>query len=135
MFKQLKVQLNDKRLIEEEIRGLEERIRYKIQKQLGLHATSYSELKIECPIVEDRFAKVFSQIEKLDNQLQELKGELNIIENNLEKIDEILKGLNDKEMMIFRYRYVMGLSIKQVAERTNYSEPQIKRLLSNIAQK
>lgn len=135
MFKQLKVQLNDKRLIEEEIRGLEERIRYKIQKQLGLHATSYSELKIECLIVEDRFAKAFSQIEKLDNQLQDLRGELNIIEKNLESIDEILKGLNDKEMMIFRYRYVMGLSIKQVAERLHYDERHIKRFLKNIAQK
>lgn len=135
MYKQIKEQLNDKRLIEEEIRGLEERIRYKIQKQLGLHATSYTELKIECPVVDDKFAKVFSQIEKLDNQLQELKGELDIIEKNLENIDEILKGLNDKEMMIFRYRYIMGLSIKQVAEKMNYSEPQIKRFLKNIAKK
>ena len=41
---------------------------------MGLHATTYKELKIECPTVDDKFARVFSQIEKLDKDLQVLEG-------------------------------------------------------------
>ena len=46
MYKELKTVLEDKRILEELISSEKERIKYIIQKELGLHATTYSELKI-----------------------------------------------------------------------------------------
>lgn len=135
MYKQLKTQLEDKRILEEQIRGLEDRIRFKIQRQLGLHATSYAELKIECPTVEDKFAKVFAKIESLDKDLQDLKGEHKIIEDSLSKVDNILGQLDGKEKKVFRCRYIWGLSVKETAERLNYSIDHIKDISRKINQK
>ena len=135
MYKELKSQLEDKGILEEEIKSLEERIKYKIQKQLGLHATSYSELKINCLVIDDKMAKVFGQIEKLDKRLQVAKGELQIIENTLEKVDYKLQKSNDLEKKVFRCRYILGLSVKQTAERLNYSEDHIKDISGRINKK
>ncbi len=135
MYKRLKKDLEDKRLLEEEIQGLKDQIKYKIQKQLGLHATTYKELKIECPIIEDKFARVFSQIEKLDNDLQNLEGELNIINIRLDNIDEQMKIMDSIEKQVFRNRYILGLSVSQTAERLNYSEQHIKRITKELFQK
>lgn len=135
MYKRLKKDLEDKRLLEEEIQGLKDQIKYKIQKQLGLHATTYKELKIECPIIEDKFARVFSQIEKLDNDLQNLEGELNIINIRLDNIDEQMKIMDSIEKQVFRNRYILGLSVSKTAERLNYSEQHIKRITKELFQK
>lgn len=126
MYKQLKKQLSDKRVLEDLIRGYEDRIKFKIQKQLGLHATSYAELKIECPVVDDRFARVFSQIENLDRELQALKGELEIINKLLENADDKMKQLRERDMKIFRCRFFLGLTVAQTAERLNYDQGYIK---------
>lgn len=126
MYKQLKKQLSDKRVLEDLIRGYEDRIKFKIQKQLGLHATSYAELKIECPVVDDRFARVFSQIENLDRELQALKGELEIINQLLENADDKMKQLSERDMKIFRCRFFLGLTVAQTAERLNYDQGYIK---------
>lgn len=135
MYKQLKKQLSDKRILEEMIRGYEDRIKFKIQKQLGLHATTYAELKIECPTVEDKFARVFSNIEKLDNERIELVEELSIINKLLENVDEQMKKLNDIENKVFRNRYILGLSVKQTAEKLNYSTDRVKQISRKIMQK
>ena len=135
MYKQLKRQLDDKRVLEDQIRGLEDRIKFKIQKQLGLRATSYAELKIECPTVEDKFARVFSEIEELDNDLQNLKEELKIINDTLDRIDKSIATMNDIEKKVFRCRYIWGLTVKQTAERLSYSEDHIKDISKKIGQK
>ena len=135
MYKQLKRQLDDKRVLEDQIRGLEDRIKFKIQKQLGLRATSYAELKIECPTVEDKFATVFSKIEELDNDLQNLKEELKIINDTLDRIDKSIATMNDVEKKVFRCRYIWGLTVKQTAERLNYGSDRIKQISREIFQK
>ena len=135
MYKRLKKDLEDKRILEEEIQGLKDQIKYKIQKQLGLHATTYKELKIECPTVDDKFVRVFSQIEKLDNDLHNLEGELELINKRLDNIDEQMKSMDSIEKKIFRNRYVLGLSVRQTAERMNYSADRIKQISRKIMQK
>lgn len=135
MYKQIKTQLEDKRILEELIRGLEDRIRFKIQKQLGLHATSYAELKIECPNVDDKFVKVFGQVEKLDKDLQLVKEELKIVTDMLEKIDKEIAKMNSIEKQVFRCRFIWGLTVEQTAERLSYSSKQIKRITENILKK
>lgn len=135
MYKQIKTQLEDKRLLEELIRGLEDRIKFKIQKQLGLSATSYAELKIECPTVEDKFVRVFSQIEKLDKDLQIAKEEYSIIEKCIGNIDKQMSSMDSVEKKIFRNRYILGLSVRQTAEKLHYSTDWVKEKTRKIFQK
>lgn len=135
MYKELKKQIEDKKILEIQIRGLESRIRNKIQKELGLHATSYAELKIECPTVEDRFVRVFAKIENLDEDLQTLKSELTIIESTLDEIDKVIADMQDKEKKIFRCRYLWGMTVSETATRLGYSEDYIKELSRKMFKK
>jgi len=135
MYKQIKTQLEDKRILEELERGLKDRIRFKIQKQLGLHSTSYAELKIECPTVDDKFAKVFGQVEKLDKDLQQVTEELKIVTDMLEKIDKEIAKMNSIEKQVFRCRFIWGLTVKQTADRLSYSVDRVKQITRNIFKK
>ena len=97
LYKELKTQVEDKKILEESIKGLQERIKYKIQKELGLKATSYSELKIECVKIDDRYTRVFSKIEALDKDLQKQKEELEIIEKTLNNIERLIGDMKDRD--------------------------------------
>ena len=135
MYKELKNQLEDKKILEGQIQDLKERIKYKIQNELGLHATTFSELKVESPTIEDKFAKVFAKIEDLDNRKTLLEGELSIIEKDLIEINEVLKKSTDKHKKVFKARFVDGLSVNQTASKLNYSDKQIKRITSELFKK
>lgn len=132
MYKQIKEDLEDKKILEEDIQGLKERIKYKIQNELGLHATTFSELKVECPKVEDRFLRTFEKIERLDKKRETLQGELDIIEKTIENIDSLLSKMEDKKKKVFRCRYIWGLSVKTTAERLHYSEDYVKEITKKI---
>ena len=76
MYKELKKQIADKNVIHEIRLGIENRIRFKIDNQLGLKGMSFQEVKIEMTTNHvDRFAKVFADIEELDKQREELLKE------------------------------------------------------------
>ncbi len=135
MYKELKKELEDKKILEEEVKSLEERIKLKIQKELGLHSTTFSELKVESSTVDDKFARVFAKIEGLDNRRQLIQEELNIIEKHLSIIDRRLAEMKDVEKKVFRCRYIWGLSVRETAERLGYSVQHIKRINKKIIQK
>lgn len=135
MYKQLKKQIDDKKILEDLEYCLKERIKLIIQKQLGLHATSYAELKIECPTVDDKYAKVFGKVEELDKDLQRIKEEIKIIEDTLNKIDKKIATMNDTEKKVFRCRFLWGMTVKQTAERLNYGTDRIKQITREIFKK
>lgn len=135
MYKQLKTDLEDKRILEELISSKKERIKYIIQKELGVHATTYSELKIQCPTVNDKNARVFGKVERLDNEVKALEGEYELIERSLENTDKIMATMDSTEKRIFRNRYILGLSVKSTAEKMNYSPDRIKQLTRKMFQK
>ena len=87
------------------IKSLEERIKLKIQVELGLHSTTFNELKVESSIVDDRYARVFAKIENLDKRKSLIQEELKIIEEHLNIIDRRLGEMKDKEKKVFRCRY------------------------------
>lgn len=135
MYKSLKNDIEDKKILEELIKTKEERIKYKIQQELGLHATTYSELKVECFSVDDRFSRVFAQIERIDNERIVLQGELSIIENEIQKVDELLSTMDDISKSVFRCRYIWGLSVSKTAERLHYGKDRIKQIAREMFQK
>ncbi len=133
MYKELKKQINDKKILEDQIKLLEDRIEYKIQKELGLHSTNYQDIKHK-NLRRDKFTDTFAKIEELNNDIKVLKGELYIIDEFLMKIDRKISTMNDLEKNIFRCRYIWGLSIRKTAERLNYSEQHIKRIIKKMLQ-
>ncbi len=135
MYKELYKELEDKKILEEELKSLEERIKLKIQRELGLHSTTFSELKVESSIVDDRYARVFAKIESLDKRKNLVQEELKIIEEHLNIIDRRLGEMKDKEKKVFRCRYIWGLSVKETAERLNFSQDYIKEISSKISKK
>jgi len=135
VYKELKNDLEDKRILEELISSKKERIKYIIQKELGVHATSYTELKIQCPVIDDKNARVFGKIEKLDREVQILEGEYKIIESSLNNIDKIMSTMDSTEKKIFRNRYILGLSVRSTAEKMNYSVDWIKEKTRKMFQK
>ena len=135
MYKELRQWLEDKKILEEILHGLEERIEFKIQKELGIHATTFKELKIQCVNIDDKFTNTFIKIEKLDKRREVVQEELDIINRRLDKIDNMISKMNGIEKKIFKCRYIWGMPIKNIAERLNYSEIQVKRILKEINKK
>ncbi len=136
MYKELKKQIADKNVIHEIRLGIENRIRFKIDNQLGLKGMSFQEVKIEMTTKHvDRFAKVFADIEELDKQREELLKEESIIDDMLNKVDRKISELNDIELKVFRGMYLWGKTQQEIAEAEDYSLARIKQISIDINNK
>lgn len=136
MYKQLKRQLDDKKIIEKNIRELEERIKIIIQKQLGLKGTSYSDIKLEIVgNTDDKFAQTFAKVESLDKERESLIEERKIIIDFIDNIYKSITNMNNTELNVFKCRYMLGLSNQQTSERLGYSIQHIKRINKEISKK
>lgn len=136
MYKQLKRQLDDKKIIEKNIRELEERIKIIIQKQLGLKGTSYSDIKLEIVgNTDDKFAQTFAKVESLDKERESLIEERKIIIDFIDDIYKSITNMNNIELNVFKCRYMLGLSNQQTSERLGYSIQHIKRINKEISKK
>ncbi len=136
MYKQLKRQLDDKKIIERNIRELEDRIKFIIQKRLGLKGSSYSDIKLEAVgNTDDKFASTFAKVENLDKDLQSLIEERDIIANFINDVYNSINNMNNVELNVFKCRYILGLSRKKTAERLGYTEDRIKQISREIIKK
>jgi len=67
MYKQLKKQIDEKEIIDLNIKELTERIEFIIHKRLGLKGSSYSDIKIEMiGVTDDKYLQAFAKVENLD---------------------------------------------------------------------
>lgn len=134
MYKQLNWHLEQQKVLETEIIGLEKRIKHKIQKQLGLHASTFSELKVECAVIDDKFTRVFAQVECLDKQLQHKKEELEIENETISKIYRILSNFNDRENKIYLDYNLNHLNTIKIGIRYGISDRQVRKILNKISE-
>lgn len=136
MYKQLKRQLDDKKIIEKNIKELDDRIAFIIQKRLGLKGTSYSDIKLEIVgNTDDKFAQTFAKVESLDKDRLDLIEEKNIIVDFIDDIYKSINNMNNVELNVFKCKYILGLTNKQTAERISYSIQHVKRINKRIAKK
>lgn len=136
MYKQLKKQIADKKVIHATRLGIENRIQYKIDKQLGLQGMTFQEVKIQMGLSkEDRFTKVFADIEDLDNQKLELLEEERIIDEMLQDVDRNISDLNDIEHKVFRGMYLWGNTQQEIADAEGYGLDRIKQISMDINKK
>lgn len=136
MYKQLKKQLDDKKILERNIRELEDRITFIIQKQLGLKGTSYSDIKLEIiGTKDDKFLNTFAKVENLEKDRLNLIEERNIISDFIDDVYKSINNMNNVELNVFKCRYILGLSRKKTAERLGYTEDRIKQITREIKKK
>lgn len=136
MYKQLKKQLDDKKILERNIRELEDRITFIIQKQLGLKGTSYSDIKLEIiGTKDDKFLNTFAKVENLEKDRLNLIEERNIISNFIDDVYKSITNMNNTELNVFKCRYILGLSNRQTAERLGYTIDRIKQINREILKK
>lgn len=132
MYKELKNNLSEKKILEEQIKTLKERIELKIQNELGLHATTFDELKIKCPNAEDKFPKAFGKIENLDKRRENAEKEKNIIEKGLKRIYNILNEMKEKEKLIYLEYNLNGYSTVKIGLRYGISDRQVRKIIKKI---
>lgn len=136
MYKQLKKQLDDKKILERNIRELEDRITFIIQKQLGLKGTSYSDIKLEIiGTKDDKFLNTFAKVENLEKDRLNLIEERNIISDFIDDVYKSITNMNNTELNVFKCRYILGLSNRQTAERLGYTIDRIKQINREILKK
>ena len=135
MYKQIKKQIADKRLIGITREGIEKRIRFKIDKVLGLRGMSIQEVKIQLKNSEDRHTSVFASIEDLDKDRIILLEEENIIDEMLSKINDAIDDLNEIEHKVFRAMYLRGMTQQEIADSEGYSLDRIKQISRDINSK
>lgn len=136
MYRQLKKQLDDKKIIDRTISELDERIRNIIQKQLGLKGSSYSDIKLEIVgATDDKFLKTFAKVENLDKEREILEEERKIIVDFINDVYSSINNMNNIELKVFKCRFMLGLSRKKTAERLGYSEERIKQITKKIKAK
>ena len=136
MYRQLKKQIDEKRLIDLTIKELTERIEFIIHNKLGLKGSSYSDIKLEMVgVAEDKYLQVFAKIENLDKEREQLKEERRIITDFIDDVYKTITNMNNLELNVFKCRYMMGLSNKDTAERLHFSIQRIKQVNKEIIRK
>lgn len=68
----------------------------------------------------------------LDKQIAIAQMEKDILQRNLKKMDEILRGIHDSTYRIFVFRYLDGLSVLDIAEKTHFSTRRVYQILNKI---
>lgn len=136
MYKQLKKQIDEKKIIDLNIKELTERIEFIIHKRLGLKGSSFSDIKLDMiGVTEDKFLKAFSKVENLDKDRELLIEERNIIVDFIDNVYKTITDMNNSELQVFKCRYILGLSNKDTAERLNFSIQRIKQINGEIIKK
>ncbi|MBR1386241.1 MAG: sigma-70 family RNA polymerase sigma factor [Bacilli bacterium] len=136
MYKQLKKQLDEKRIIDRMIKELTDRIEFIIHKKLGLKGSSYSDIKIEMiGVTEDKYLQAFAKVENLDKDRELLIEEKNIIVDFIDDVYKSINNMNNQELNVFKCRYMLGLSNRQTAERLGYGIDRIKQINREITKK
>ena len=136
MYKQLKKQLDEKRIIDRTIEELTDRIEFIIHKKLGLKGSSYSDIKIEMiGVTDDKYLQAFAKVENLDKDREQLIEEKKIIDDFINDVYKSINNMNNLELNVFKCRYMLGLSNKDTAERLSFSIQRIKQINKEIIQK
>lgn len=80
----------------------------------------------------DPFTIYANNIVSLEKQIEFVKKEINILQNNIHKMDMILRDIDNNLYRIFVYRYLDNLSVDTIAHKTNFSTRRIYQLLNKI---
>ena len=78
------------------------------------------------------FLEYTSAIEVLDDSLEILNEEINAMEYYLRNMENSLRSMKGILERIFVAKYIDGLNVTQISEKTHYSQAQVYRYLKQI---
>lgn len=94
--------------------------------------TSYRNKYDKCVYIRNAMTglKAISYTEHYGNRktLNEYIEELNDITNEMDRIEKAIQNVPDYPGMILGYKYLQFKTYKEIADKLNYSVPQVKRL-------
>lgn len=94
-----------------------------------------SEVPIKTCTVNDVFADYAVKVEEIEQEIQILKIEINMLQKYLDAIEFNLRQMGETFEQIFVLKYIDRLSIKEICQKTNYSQASVYRKLMEISQK
>lgn len=83
----------------------------------------------------DPFVTYTYQVINLDKQIELVKKEINLLQKNIKLMEDILRKIDGIMYRIFVYRYIDGLSVNRIANKTNLSERRVYQYLEDIKKK
>ena len=78
----------------------------------------------------DRYSEYVHETMTIDKQIGIVKKEIELLQNNIKKMEYVLRNIDDEMYKIFVYRYIDGLNVKDIARKTNYSNRRIYQILN-----
>lgn len=86
------------------------------------------------PYIERRFTvqmEVPEQAEKVNGQIARKEREIEELERKMHDVEDFIDGIEDVQVKtIFEYRYLDGLTQKEVGEKTGFTQARISQLIS-----
>lgn len=80
----------------------------------------------------NQFLDYTEAVEPIDRKIELLKQEIQFMESYLKKMENSLRGMNGIKEKIFVAKYMDGLNVRQISNKTHYSQVQIYRYLKEI---
>lgn len=99
---------------------------------LSPKAVNYDSVTVKGGSNTDPFAIYTFNSMRLEKQIKAVKTEIKSIKNTLDKMEELLRDVHNNRYKIFVFRYLDGLSVNEIAKRTNFSERRIYQILKEI---
>lgn len=82
----------------------------------------------------DTFAIYTHNMTNIEKQISYVKKEIEILQRNLKRMDNILHDVDSSLYKIFVYKYIDGMCVERIAKKTNFSTRRVYQLLNKIEQ-
>lgn len=95
-------------------------------------ASKMKDVVVTSSFQSDVFLTYMAKIEAIDTEIAILEQEITLLKKSLRKMEKCLRRINDELEKVFILKYIEGLSVREIAIKTNYSESHIYRILTKI---
>ncbi len=103
-----------------------------LQSFLNPKTVKYDSIAVKGGKKPDLFAVYAENSKKIEGQIAAVKDELVGIENRLDKMEDLLRDVENNKYKIFVYRYLDGLSVSEIAKKTKFTGRRIYQILNEI---
>lgn len=83
----------------------------------------------------DPFVTYTYEVINLDKQIELVKKEINLLQKNIKLMEDVLRKIDGNMYKIFVYRYIDGLPVNRIAQKTNFSPRRVYQYLDKIKDK
>lgn len=97
-------------------------------------AIDFSKPAVQTSISQESLTEVWTRLHDLNEELQNLKDELQFLYKQRDELERTINDLGDIEKKVLMLR-IKGLQNWKIAKQLSYSQRQIERIFKNIREK